>query len=346
MTSPPLDPQDLARPHRVLVVGDRGTGRRIDAYLALRFSDWSRAQFVRWIREGMVTSDLRALKPSSTIAEGEVIRIFVPGIAPDSSPPPMPPVLFEDDHIMALDKPAGLLMHAVGQRWSYSVVGLAREARPDFEIDIAHRLDRETSGVVILVKTIEANRRMRELFQERYVSKTYQAIVRGDPPWSEADCDLPLGTVNPKSETGVVFGKAETVELRQGHVPGGSAARTRFSVLQRFPGHALVECHPETGRTHQIRAHLECLGFPILGDKLYGQPDDVFLEALRKGPTARVRTSIGFPRHCLHARAIAFPHPFSGQTLRVSAPLAADMEALCQGQAPTWQEAGETGPTG
>ncbi len=326
------------------MVGPRGTGRRIDAYLALRFSDWSRAQFVRWIRDGMVHSDMRQLKPSSTIAEGEVIRIFVPGIAPEGAPPPLPPILYEDEHIMVLDKPAGLLMHAVGQRWSYSVVGLAREARPGHEIDIAHRLDRETSGVVILVKTLDANRRMRELFQDRYVSKTYQAIVRGDPSWETEVCELPLGTLNPKVEMTVATGKAETVELRQGHVPAGSSARTRFSVLQRFSGHALVECHPETGRTHQIRAHLECLGFPILGDKLYGQPDDVFLEALRKGPTARVRSSIGFPRHCLHARSIAFPHPFSGQTLRVSAPLAADMEAVCQGQTATWPES--AGPGG
>ena len=334
-------------PHRVLLVGDRGTGRRVDAYLAARFSDWSRAQFVRWIREGLVRSDSRVLKASSTLAEGEIIRIFVPGIAPDCAAPPLPTVLFEDEHLMALDKPAGLLMHSVGQRWAYSVVGLARDARPGLDVDIAHRLDRETSGVVILVKTLEANRAMRELFQERYVSKTYHAIVRGLPDWEEADCDHPLGTLHPRSETVQLQGPTETVELRQGHVVGGAAARTRFRVLARLPGvHiaadvgspgcALVECSPETGRTHQIRAHLECLGLPILGDKLYGQTDGVFLEALRQGPTQRVRDAIGFPRHCLHARSIAFPHPFTGQTLRVTAPLAADMQAICDGAAPAW----------
>ena len=330
------DVNDPTVPHRVLLVGDRGFGRRVDAYLALRFSDWSRAQFVRWIRDGLVTSDMRQLKPSSTLAEGEILRIYVPGIAPDGAPPPMPAVLFEDDDLMALDKPAGLLMHAVGQRWSYSVVGLARDARPGCEVDIAHRLDRETSGVVILVKTLEANRRMRELFQDRFVSKTYVAIVHGEPSWDETVCDLPLGTLHPKEEGVVTSGKPETVELRQGHLDGGSAARTRYSVAQRMPGLTLVECFPETGRTHQIRAHLECLGFPILGDKLYGQPDDVFLEALRQGATPRVRASIGFPRHCLHARSIAFPHPFTGQTLRVSAPIAADMAAICAGQQPLW----------
>ncbi len=329
-------PPDLSEPHRVLIVGPRGTGRRIDAYLALRFSDWSRAQFARWIREGLVRSDRRILKASSTIGEGEVLRIFVPGIAPEGAPPPLPPVLYEDEHLVALDKPAGLLMHAVGQRWSYSVVGLARQAWPGLEIDIAHRLDRETSGVVILVKSIEANRRMRDLFQDRFVSKTYQAIVYGSPPWEEATCEAPLGTLHPKSETTVLLGKAETVELRQGELVDGAPAMTGFLVLQRLPDFTLVECYPKTGRTHQIRAHLECLGFPILGDKLYGQPDDVFLEALRQGPTERVRAALRFPRHCLHARSIAFPHPFTGQTLKVTAPLAADMRAVCDGGAVGW----------
>ncbi|MSP55846.1 MAG: RluA family pseudouridine synthase [Myxococcales bacterium] len=334
-------PLDASRPHRVVLVGSFGTGRRVDAYLALRFSDWSRAQFVRWIRAGLIRSDSRALKASSTLSDGETIRIFVPGIAPDGAPPPLPDVLFEDEHLMALDKPAGLLMHAVGQRWSYSVVGLARDARPGHEVDIAHRLDRETSGVVILVKTLEANRRMRELFSDRYVSKTYQAIVHGVPDWEEAVCDRPLGTLNPKSETIQLSGPTETVELRQGFVAGGALARTGFRVLARLPGVgmtgvALLECSPETGRTHQIRAHLEDLGFPILGDKLYGQPDSIFLEALRKGATRRVREAIGFPRHCLHARSIAFPHPFTGQTLRVTAPLPEDMQGICDGVPPEW----------
>lgn len=334
----------LETPHRVLVIGPRGAGRRVDAYLALRFSDWSRAQFVRWIREGLIVSDTRAIKPSSTVNDGEVIRIYVPGIAPEGAPPPMPPILYEDEHLMAVDKPAGLLMHAVGQRWSYSVVGLARDARPDCAVDLAHRLDRETSGVVVLVKSVEANRRMRDLFQDRYISKTYQAIVRGQPDWQTHACDAPLGSIHPKEEGVVTSGKPETVELRQGHVPDGSAARTGFEVRARMGELALVECYPETGRTHQIRAHLECLGFPILGDKLYGQPDDVFLEALRQGPTARVRAALRFPRHCLHARSIAFPHPFTGQTLKVTAPLAADMQAIVDGAAPSWPDPDDAAP--
>lgn len=308
-------------------VNERGAGRRVDTYLSLRFSDWSRTAMVRFIREGLVHSDARgALKPSSTLAEGEILRLYIPGLAPQAPPPPLPAVLYEDEHLLALDKPPGLLMHAVGQKWSYGLVGLARDARPDAAIDLSHRLDRETSGVVVLTKTAEANRRMKELFQDRKVGKTYLALVRGLPGWDHATCEVPLGVA-----------AGSEVELRRGPDPAGDAARTRFTVLKRLAAHALIACRPFTGRTHQIRAHLEAVGFPILGDKLYGQPDDVFLEHLRVGPTDRVRAAIGFPRHALHARAIVFPHPMSGQALRVRAPLPPDMAAVVAGAAPGWE---------
>jgi 23S rRNA pseudouridine1911/1915/1917 synthase len=318
---------------RVLSINARHAGRRLDAYLALRFSDWSRAAFTRWIKEGLVRSDQRALKPSSILQEGEVLRITIPGIAPTGAPPPLPEVLYEDEDLLVVDKPAGLLMHSAGQKWAYGLVGIARDARPDATMDLAHRLDRETSGVVVLTKTSEGNRWMKDAFQFRRVEKTYQALVRGVPPWEEERCEAPLGPA-----------RGSTVELRRGHDPQGDSASTGFRLLERIGsglgGYALVSCHPLTGRTHQIRAHLEVLGYPILGDKLYGQPDDVFLEQLRVGPTARVREAIGFPRHCLHARALILPLPRTGETLRVEAPLPADMRSVLAGQRPRW-EAGE-----
>lgn len=323
---PPAPGPAVVRAHRVVEVNARGAGRRVDAYLAVRFSDWSRSAFARLIREGLVVSDQRGhLKPSTTLAEGEVLRIYIPGLAPDAPPPPLPPVLYEDASLLVFDKPAGLLMHSVGQKWSYGLVGLARGARPEADMDIAHRLDRETSGVVVLTKDPDTNRRMKELFMTRMVGKTYVALVRGVPTWDHLSCDAPLGPAI-----------GSEVELRRGANPAGDAATTRFTVLKRLPRFALVACRPLTGRTHQIRAHLEILGFPILGDKLYGQPDDIFLEHLRVGPTDRVRAALGLARHALHARAITFPHPHSGQALRVRAPLPADLRAVLDGAEPHW----------
>lgn len=311
-------------PHRVLEVTERGAGRRVDVFLTLRFSDWSRSQFARFIREGLVLSDSRTLKPSTTLHVGEVLRIYARGLAPTEAPPPMPPVLYEDEHLLAVNKPAGLLMHSVGQKWAYGLIGLARGARPDAAIDLAHRLDRETSGVVLLTKTVESNRLMKELFSERKVGKVYWALVRGTPSWDELTCEAPLGAAG------------REVELRQAARPDGAPAKTRFKVLRRLDGLALVGCKPFTGRTHQIRAHLEEVGFPILGDKLYGQPDHVFLEHIRQGVTDAVRAAIGFPRHALHARVLTFPHPFTGRALRLTAPVPEDLAAILAGARPTW----------
>lgn len=313
------------RPHRVLHIGDRAAGRRADVCLSLRFPDWSRSAFARWIREGLIRSDDRTLKPASTLRMGEVLRIWVPGIAPRELPPTMPPVLYEDDVLLAVDKPAGMLMHPVGQKYAWALVGVVREARPDAHIDLSHRLDRETSGVVLLTKSAEANVHMKEMFQTRRVGKVYWAVVRGVVPWEEEVIDVPLG-----------HREGSAVMLRQGANAEGASARTRVKVLERLVAHTLVACRPLTGRTHQIRAHLEHVGFPILGDKLYGQPDGVFLEHLEHGVTERVREAIGFPRHALHARSIAFPHPQTGQIVRVRAPMPADMRKIVDGGAPAW----------
>ena len=318
---------DREAPHRVLNVQERAAGRRADTFLAMRFPSWSRSTFARWIREGVVQSDVRTLKPASVLRLGEVIRIWAPGIAPTEGPPPPPTILYEDEWLLAVDKPPGLLVHPVGQRFAWALIGLVREMRPGVRIDLSHRLDRETSGVVLLTKHEDANRAMKDAFQARRVQKTYQAIVRGIVPWEHQTVEAALGHAD-----------GSVVKLRRGAVSGGEPALTEVSVLKRLERHTLVECRPHTGRTHQIRVHLEIAGFPILGDKLYGQPDGTFLTLLDDGPTAEVRAAIGFPRHALHAHALAFPHPHSGQVLKVRAPLPADMQAVVDGTEPVWAD--------
>jgi 23S rRNA pseudouridine1911/1915/1917 synthase len=294
----------------------------------MRFPSWSRSTFARWIKEGVIQSDSRPLKPASVLRLGEVLRIWAPGIAPTEGPPPPPAILYEDDWLLAVDKPAGLLVHPVGQRFAWALIGMVREMRPGLRIDLSHRIDRETSGVVLLTKHEDANRIMKDTFQARRVQKVYQALVRGVVPWDEQRVDAPLGHAH-----------GSNIKLRRGRVDGGESALTEVTVLRRLAAHTLVECRPHTGRTHQIRVHLEIAGFPILGDKLYGQPDHTFLTMLDHGTTPEVRAAIGFPRHALHAHGLAFPHPHTGQMVKIRAPLPPDMQAIVDGAAPDWPPA-------
>lgn len=315
-----------SRGWRGVIVDERSAGRRVDAWLAARFSAFSRTLIARMIREGEVESEERKLKPSSTLHMGERLRIYVPGIAPDRPPPPLPPILHEDDRIIVFDKPAGLLMHPAGMRWAWALIGLAKQARPGHHLDLVHRLDRDTSGVVVLSKDAAANAFLKRAFRDYGVYKTYQALARGLIPWDQQELIAPLGR-SPTSE----------VKLRQAVVPDGQRSRTTFKVLQRLAAHTLVACQLHTGRTHQIRVHLEHLGFPLLGDRLYGHPDAVFLHVLEHGLTPFVRQATGFPRQALHAWKLVIPHP-DGHELRLTAPLPPDMAAIVAGQAPSWPD--------
>ena len=308
------------------MVDERSAGWRIDAYLARRFPNWSRTTLAGHIKEGTICSEDRRLKPSSTLKLGERIRLYVPGLAPATPPPPLPPVLFEDDRLIAFDKPAGLLMHPAGQTWAWALIGLARQARPGAHMDLVHRLDRETSGAVVLTKDHEMNAFLKKAFHDHKAHKTYHALVRGVVPWDKQEVVAPLGPAL-QSE----------VRLRQGVRPDGSTAHTTFRVLERLEQHTLVACHLHTGRTHQIRVHLEHLGFPLLGDKLYGHKDEVFLAYLEDCSAPLVRAAAGFPRQALHAARLILPLPGGGE-LRLQSPLPPDMAAIVAGEAPVWPD--------
>lgn len=310
---------------RSVTIGKDHAGRRVDVYMAARFEGWSRTEINRAIKEGLVESALgRRLKPSTRLREHEVLKVFIPGLAPEEPPPPLPPVLYEDARLMVFDKPAGMLVHPSGRTFVYALIGLARAARPGLRLDLVHRLDRDTSGAILMTKELEANRALKAALHDGYVKKQYLALVHGRPDWDTLDCQVPLGE-HTSSE----------VRLRRGPNPEGQHAHTAFRVVQRMARHSLVACRLHTGRTHQIRAHLEHLGHPILGDKLYGQEDHVFLDWLDHGPTEAVRRAVGFPRHCLHAWRVAFPHP-DGHRMGVEAPLPVDMQAVVDGEPPAW----------
>jgi len=301
-----------------LTVGAGAAGRRADVWLAARFPHFSRSAVVRQFRAGRIAGLDRPVKASTLLREGERLRFCRPVLRSDAPPPPLPAVLHEDDRIIAFDKPAGLLVHPAGGRFVWSLVALARLARPGLALHLVHRLDRDTSGVVVLAKDAEANRVLKDAFRFQRIHKVYWALCRGAPPWDTLLVDAPIGD-----------DEASEVRVRMGVVPGGQPARTRLFVLARWPGLCLVAAHPRTGRTHQIRVHLEHAGHPILGDRIYGQPDALFLHLLDHPPDDWARDLLGFPRQALHARELCLPHP-DGGAVRIVAPLAPDLAAVVQ----------------
>ncbi len=315
---------------RSLYISSSGDGRRVDVYLTARFPIFSRSAYARWLKDGQVIRAGKPLKPSSILHLGDVIHIHIAGIAPETPEPPMPQILHEDDRIIAVSKPPGMLCHPAGHRFAWGLIGIMKRARPRDTIDLVHRLDRETSGVMLLTKDREANAWMKKVFRDRKVRKVYQAIARGVIPWEEQEVDAPIGLAT-----------GSAVNLRRGvNTVDGLPSRTTVKVLQRMAEHTLVSCRIHTGRTHQIRVHMEHIGFPLLGDKLYGQPDEVFIHHLDIGDDAWLQQRVGFPRHALHAWTLSVPH-LNSQLLTIRAPLPDDMAAIVAGGTPEWSEGEE-----
>jgi 23S rRNA pseudouridine1911/1915/1917 synthase len=315
---------------RPLRVPEAAAGRRVDQFLADRFPGMSRTAAARYIADGRIRSAARGtLKASSLVHAGEQLHIFVDGYAPDAPEPPLPPVLYEDEQVLVIDKPAGMLVHPAGEKWAWALIGIAKRARPAHRVDLVHRLDRDTSGVLVLTKDLAANVLLKEIFRERdaALEKEYLAVVRGEPAQDAWEVDAPMGD-HPSS----------AVRLRKGLRPDGAPARTGFRVLERRPGRALVACRLYTGRTHQIRVHLEASGHPLFGDKLYGHPDEVFIEWLEHGATPRVQAAAGHPRQCLHAWRMALPLP-GRAPLQLEAPLPEELRAVLEGIPFVWPAA-------
>lgn len=309
---------------RELVIDEWGAGQRIDVFLSRRFSKFSRSSIVRYIRSNDIVCVGRSIKPSSLLFLGDVLRIYIPGLAPPGPPPPIPDIVFEDTDILVVNKPSGMLVHPSGDTFTWTVITLCKMKYTEHCLDLAHRLDRETSGTLIITKNKKSNSFMKKQLEKRSMSKVYKAIVHGVPDWEEYDLNAPI-MEHPDAE----------LRLRRTIHPDGAPSRTTFRVLKRLEQYSLIECTLHTGRTHQIRVHLEHLGFPILGDKIYGQPDDTFLGYLRNGITDSLRAATQFPRHALHAFSVCFVHP-NGVQKRVEAPLPSDMQAVIDGFEPSW----------
>jgi len=263
------------------------------------------------IAGGDVRINGRVAGPDDAVAKGDRIQYSIV-----HAEPPVDfsyEVLREDDHILAVSKSGNLPVHAGGKYIRNTLITTLRERWGD-ELRPAHRLDRETSGVVVLAKSREAARRLERAFRERRVEKEYVAILRGEIRRGFV-VDAPIA----RSETGPPWRRVEEA--------GGQPAVTRFEVVAVDGGLTRVRAVPETGRTNQIRVHAAWSGHPVLGDKIYGVPADVAVEFVERGETARVMAAAGASRHLLHCRALAFPHPADGRRVEIEAPVPADIRS-------------------
>lgn len=306
---------DAPYTYRELQVPDNADGLRLDRFLALRFRNRSRSELVRAIKAGQVTDPTgRVLRAAYTVRAKEMLHLFIPEIAPAEAPPPFPEVLYEDDRVVVVNKPPGLMAHPAGTRFVYALVSLARSHWPDDHMDLVHRLDKDTSGVLVMTKDVEANRFLKARMKEGDCRKEYVAITKGVPDWDHRLIDAPIGD------------QGGLIRIQRGVVPDGLPSRTEVDVLARNPeaGLAMVRCRLHTGRTHQIRVHLHHEGFPLLGDLMYGVPPEMFLHCVDHGIDTTFYETTGAERQALHAARIVFPHP-DGTERDVHAPLPPDM---------------------
>lgn len=249
-------------------------------------------------------------------------------------------VLWEDEHYLAVSKSGNIPVHACG---IYIINTLIARLRADYgpAINLAHRLDRETSGVVMLAKHREANRRLAGMFERGEVEKRYLAVVYGrvgdGAPGTTALIDAPIAKVDARYQYPVEYeyGKANdraTFLPKRVVAEGGKEARTRIEVVgvrtHRSRELTTLRVTPEQGRTNQIRVHLAHIGHPIVGDKIYALNGDLRDEILRDGLTPRVRETLILDRHALHGESLAFTHPLTGEALVIRAPLPRDLEGV------------------
>ena len=327
MNQRPLVPSQEKISHIEFVVKGRVDGRRLDSYLGKRFTDYSRSFLQKLIKDGHVLIDGKPAKASSKIREGQQVHMNLPELEPLYLQPEAMQldILYEDKYLAVLNKKSGLVMHPCRGHMGGTLANalLAHfaslsDCNDVYRPGIVHRLDRDTSGVLLIAKNNKAHAGLAQQFEHREVRKEYLALAEGEMRFSQGTIELPLA-IDPRNR--------ERMAIRH----GGKNASTDYRVLARYPGFTLVHVFPRTGRTHQIRIHLKSQGHPLVGDNLYGAPGELSTDRLmavarRDGQTANktIVPSCLIDRQALHAWRISFTHPETGEQLRFCAPLPDD----------------------
>lgn len=297
-------------------------GSRLDIFLSGKDLDLSRSQIKKVVDEGFVRVNHVQTKVAYRLRIGDIVCIQKQNPKADKALPQDIPlaIVYEDPYIVVVDKPAGVVVHpAAGNDQGTMVNALLFHCRDLTGIGgvlrpgIVHRLDKNTSGLLVVAKSDEAHHGLTEQFKRREVRKLYTALVYGNPKEDEATIDTPVGR-HPVDRK-----KMSTISRR------GKEALTRWRVLERYGAATLLEVEIKTGRTHQIRVHLTAAGYPVVGDHVYGNP-----KRANGIENVLLRTRLrGFKRQALHAAQIGFVHPITHQDMVFSSPLPDDIEELC-----------------
>ena len=294
----------------ILTATPEQAGQRLDAFLAQALPELTRSAAQRLIAEGLVTVDGKAPAKSLKLSGGETVAVTVPEPEEAQALPEDIPldVVYEDDDVIVVNKPVGMVVHpapghsggtlvnALLHHCGDSLSGIGGELRPG----IVHRIDRDTSGLIIAAKNDFAHQALSAQLQDHSLCRTYEAVVVGNLREDSGTVDAPIGRCPSDRKKMAV--------VRQ----GGRNAVTHWQVLERFPGYTYVRCRLETGRTHQIRVHMAYIGHPLYGDTVYG--------AKKAAP--------GMTGQCLHAVGLTFRHPRTGETVELSCPLNEEFTAF------------------
>lgn len=297
---------------RRLAVPEECAGLRLDQALTRLLPEYSRNRLQDWIRGGHVTVDGAAAAAKSKVWGGEILLVrpqAAPGdVVHEAEDIPLD-IVFEDEHILVIDKRAGLVVHPGSGNWSGTMLNALLQHAPRLadipRAGIVHRLDKDTSGLLVVAKTIAAQTSLVRQLQDRTMGRTYTALAWGTVRAARGIIDAPIGR-DVRSRT------------RMAVTDRGKAARTEYEVLERLPGATLLACKLESGRTHQIRVHLQSIGHPLVGDPVY-----------RRG--ARSQAIERFERQALHAARLELVHPRTKRPRQWEAPLPEDFRRLLKG---------------
>jgi 23S rRNA pseudouridine1911/1915/1917 synthase len=291
-------------------------GQRLDQALAALLPDYSRSRLKTWIESGEVLVDGAPRRPKDKVFGGETVTVAATVADEVPAEPQVIPLelAYEDKHVLIVNKPAGLVVHpgAGNPDMTLQNALLAFDSKQSVlpRAGIVHRLDKETSGLLIVARTLPAHTRLVRMLEEREIHREYEAICRGVMT-AGGTVDAPID-------------RHPTDRVRMAIRGGGRDAVSHYRVIQRFRGHTHVRVQLETGRTHQIRVHLAHIEYPIVGDRVYGGR-----LALPKGASEPLRVALrAFPRQALHAARLQLAHPITGKSLEAVAPLPDDMVQL------------------